>query len=143
MDPHPVADRLALRELAERYAKTMHDLDAPTLGELFVPGGRLLISASETREFVAPDGLAAIIDHMARYTATMYLVGNQLLDVDGDVATGETWTIAKHLRATDTAAPEVVTNPVCYVDTCRRVDGAWRYVERHARILWTERHTLS
>ncbi len=136
-------DARALRDLADRYARSMDDRDAATLIDLFVPDGILTISAEDTREFPSPAGLEKIIDYMARYDQTFYFVGNHICDVDGDHATGETYTVAYHYSRNADGTRTVIESPVRYVDTYLRTDRGWRFQRRDARILWTDKHSVS
>lgn len=138
-----MTDALALRDLADRYARSMDDRDAETLIKLFVPDGVLTITAEGTREFPSPAGLEKIIEYMARYRETFYFVGNHICDVDGDHASGETYTVAYHYDVEPDGSQIVVESPVRYLDRYIRTEDGWRFERRDARILWTERRALS
>lgn len=130
-------DREELRWLVDTYARTMDDRDAVTLESLFVPGGRLLISAEQTREFRAGEGLEKIIEYMARYSQTFYFVGNHMAEIEGNRATGETYTVAYHYQEGPDRAAQLIETPIRYVDSYLLTDAGWRFEERAARILWT------
>jgi hypothetical protein len=134
----PVSPTQQLRSLVDAYARTMDDRDAATLIGLFVPGGRLTITAEQTQEFVSPHGLNQIIDYMRRYTKTFYFVGNHLCDIDGEHATGETYSIAYHHRARSGQPAQIIETPIRYKDQYTRTPDGWRFQHRAATILWTE-----
>ena len=136
-------DARALRDLADRYARSMDDRDAATLIGLFVPDGVLTITAEDTREFPSPSGLEKIIEYMARYRETFYFVGNHICDIDGDRASGETYTVAYHYDTESDGAQVVIESPVRYLDRYVRTDEGWRFERRDARILWTDRRVIS
>jgi hypothetical protein len=130
-------DQAQLRLLADTYARTMDDRDAETLNRLFVPDGRLVITArGRSQEFAAGEGLDKVIGYMAGYDQTFYFVGNHICEVDGDDARCETYTVAYHHEVTDDGR-RVIENPVRYLDRCVRKTGGWRFAERKATILWT------
>jgi hypothetical protein len=132
-----------LRRLADVYARTMDDRDTSTLISLFAPGGRVIIAAERTREFVAPDGLTQIIDYMSRYAHTFYFVGNHICTVDGDRATGETYSIAYHHRTSPGRPGLIIETPIRYLDEYVRLPDGWRFQQRSARILWTATRAVS
>jgi SnoaL-like domain len=139
MDPPSVPDRSdavtvtsvsptqQLRSLVDSYARTMDDRDAATLIGLFVPGGRLTITAQQTQEFASPDGLNQIIDYMRRYGKTFYFVGNHLCDIEGERATGETYSIAYHHRASSGQPAQIIETPIRYHDQYVRTSDGRRY----------------
>jgi hypothetical protein len=130
-------DHEQLRWLADTYARTMDDRDAATLNSLFVPDGRLLITAEKTREFPAGEGLEKIIEYMASYDRTFYFVGNHISEIEGDRANGETYGIAYHYSDRDGGPAKIIENPIRYVDSYVRTDRGWLFRERAATILWT------
>lgn len=136
------ADLLALRRLVDVYARTMDDRDVATLSGLFVPGGKLVIEARRTMEFVAPDGFGPVIAGMAGYTRTFYLVGNHICDIEGDRASGETYSIGYHYQAAEDASQRIVANPIRYRDSYVRTDDGWRFEQRVATVQWTDRHEI-
>jgi hypothetical protein len=127
-----------LRHLADVYALTMDDRDAETLIGLFAPEGVLTIASEQTREFAAPEGLVQIIGYMSRYAETMYFVGNHVCEIDGDRASGETYSMAYHRRD-----GQLIVNAIRYLDEYVRLADGWRFQRRDARILWTEARELS
>ena len=71
---------------------------------------------------------------LSRFTVTWHNTGNQLVEVDGDAAWGEHYTISSHRIAADGAGPE--RDFVAYgryVDRMQQRGGEWRIDERRYR----------
>jgi hypothetical protein len=68
---------------------------------------------------------------LGRYVVTWHNTGNQLVEVHGDAAWAEHYTISTHRIAADEKAPErdfVVSGR--YIDRLERRDREWRIVRR-------------
>lgn len=133
-DSPTVDDRLALAELAARYAAAVDLRDFERLREVFVDDCRLDTGRS------VREGVDAVIEAMRgllRYEATSHVVGQQLLDtVDGEVH-GLTWCTAHHLRTDDGDRTDTVMH-IRYHDRFVRVDDGWRIATRRLELLWTD-----
>ncbi len=74
---------------------------------------------------------------LPRFSGTMHMVGNQLIEVDGDVARSETYGTAHHWgEPIDDPTLNFVTG-FRYVDRMERRNGEWRIAERWAVREWT------
>ena len=71
------------------------------------------------------------------YSLTLHLVFNQVFEIAGDVAVGETCGLANHLSGSGDAASNLVW-ALRYQDRLRREDGEWRFERRRILIDWTE-----
>jgi ketosteroid isomerase-like protein len=71
------------------------------------------------------------VELMDEVAMTMHFVGNQIVDVDGDVAWHEAYCLAFHrLKSTDgSPAVDWVVN-VRYLDKMERRDGRWKIADR-------------
>jgi SnoaL-like domain len=74
---------------------------------------------------------------LPRLDGTMHLIGNQLIEIDGDVARCETYGMAHHWGDPATDPTLNFTTGFRYVDTMERRDGSWRIAERWAIREWT------
>jgi hypothetical protein len=72
-----------------------------------------------------------------QYEATQHCVHNQLVDVRGDAATGETYCVARHVYAKD-GVKRKLDMGVRYQDQYRREAGIWRFVRRELVLDWTQ-----
>lgn len=133
-----MTDQAALRALVERYAHYVDRRDGPALAELFTPDGVLVvpdvrISLSPTHEVQGRKAISDGLDVMRRFDATMHAVVGQVLEIDGDRATGVVACLAHHVReSTDTVWF------LNYHDTYQRIDGEWRFSRRELWVDWIE-----
>ena len=134
------ADRLALRDLVEAYARAADTRDADLVRDCFVAGGTLTVHwlGRDPSTMVMPDDAERIPQGLARYDRTLHFVGNHHAVVDGDSATGEAYCFAHHVTGTDDHVMAIR-----YEDTYRRDAGTWRFATRHLRLEWTQDTTVS
>ena len=142
----PTSDRLDLRSLVDRYAVGADRRDAATVAALFEEDGRLLVhrngeGSPATSEVIGRTALEAAIASLVRWTSTTHLVGQQVVEVDGDEATGVTYCLAHHLGDRGDPSRNRVDS-IRYLDRYRRHPGGWRFVERRLCFDWTEIRTV-
>jgi len=85
-------------------------------------------------------GRAAVVKGLAsveRYRATFHAVLNQLFEVEGDEARGETYCLANHLLERDGRLWKLDWG-IRYQDRCRRMAGAWRFARRELVVDWEQ-----
>src|ERR1700720_309479 len=102
LSPQEAADRLAIRELFDAYARCADTRDAEGKKALFTTDARFEVymigpgsepsSVLEGREALSP-----VFADLNRYEATMHFNGQSTVSVDGDRATGDSYTIAHHV----------------------------------------------
>lgn len=86
-----------------------------------------------------PDGL---VEHVSRnvpgFESTMHFIGNQLIDVAGDLAHAESYCIAFHRRppSGDDPGHDMVIG-LRYVDRLERRNGEWRIAHRVCAMDWS------
>lgn len=139
-------DRIALRDVAEAYARCADRIDGEGLAALFMPEGVLRIvnrgSEATPRVRTGREEIATAIKGLDRYVATMHMVGNQYLTVDGDEATGETYCIAHHLLGESGDQVDHVMM-IRYQDQFVRQPDGWKIAVRELRVDWTEQRTVT
>ncbi len=141
-----VLDRLALRELSETYARCADRRDGEGLAALFEPDGVLRVVP---RGAEAPSGelsgrvdIAAAIERLDRYAATLHVVANHYASVEGDAATAEVYCLAHHLvDGADGQTDHVML--IRYFDRYRRTADGWRFVARELQVDWTEQRVVT
>jgi len=128
------ADRRALREVVDRYAKIPDDRNYALVDEIFTEDATLLGPGFELtgRESIRR-GMRAI----EQYTATLHAMHQHLVEIDGDEATGETWCVANHLYEKD-GEPRKLDWGIRYRDRYRRVQGTWQVARRELVLVWTQ-----
>ena len=77
------------------------------------------------------------ITRFARFTGTMHVVANQLVEVDGDDARSETYGVSYHWGEPLDDPRRNFTTGFRYVDRFARRDGEWRIARRVAAREWT------
>ena len=81
---------------------------------------------------------------LGRYTVTWHNTGNQLVEVEGDAAWAEHYTISSHRIAADESGPErdfVASGR--YIDRMERRDGEWRIARRTMLVDFTRTDTVA
>ena len=72
-----------------------------------------------------------------RYEATTHFNGQSTVTIDGDRATGESYTIAHHLFSED-GDRKIMIASLRYLDTFAKIDGSWYFAERKLLLDWSE-----
>ena len=142
ISPEEAADRLAIRELFDTYAHCADRQDGETQKSLFTEGTRFAVymSGEETQPTYVVEGreaLTPIFEDLKRYNATTHFNGQSTITLDGDRATGESYTIAHHLFTTD-GERKIMVAALRYLDTFTKVDGTWLFAERQLILDWSE-----
>lgn len=140
----PVADQtrdlLLLRQLVEQYARGADERDATRFADVFTDDAVLHTGRGVVR---GRDELVTVAPKLARYRATMHLVGNHYVDLadDGETATGLAYCVASHVYEQD-GVERVYVMHIRYHDSYRRVGDGWRIAERRLELLWDEDRPL-
>jgi hypothetical protein len=127
-----VADRAEIRDLACRYARAVDRRDWALAETLFTEDATLKGARFELVGCAQCAGLA----HRP-FRATQHSVHNQLVEVAGDRARGETYCTAHHLYDRDGRA-RMLDWGIRYQDLCVREAGAWRYARRELLLDWSQ-----
>jgi ketosteroid isomerase-like protein len=134
-DRSHLADRLAIREVADRYARAVDRRDWALAATLFTDDAVL-----ESARFRLA-GVGEILRGLRtveRYRATFHAVHNQTLELAGDEASGETYCVANHLFERDGRMRKLDWG-IRYQDRYRRgADGAWRIAHRELIVDWEQ-----
>jgi hypothetical protein len=146
LSPAESADRLALRELFDAYAHCADRRDADGQMALFTDDCRFAVymDGPGTAASYVLEGRAALSPVFAdlnQYEATMHFNGQSTVSIDGDRATGESYTIAHHLFQQDGVRTMMVAW-LRYLDIFAKLDGAWYFAERELILDWNETRAL-
>jgi hypothetical protein len=93
-------------------------------------------------ELVGRDAIVRGLRSVERYRATFHAVLNQLFEIDGDEASGETYCLASHLFERG-GAPRKLDWGIRYQDRCRRTGRVWRFARRELIVDWEQDLPLS
>ena len=94
-----LADRAAIQDVMLRYARGVDRKDLALVASCFTSDASY---EGALAHGTIADALVRLRDAMARYDSTMHFVGNQLVEINGDTASSETYAVAYH-RLTDGA----------------------------------------
>ena len=125
-------DRTEIRELLLRYAHGVDRRDLALVASCFTADATYDGSLGHG---TIGEALAALRERMARYESTMHLIGNQFIELRGDTASSETYTVAYH-RFAGNDGPSVLSVAVRYLDQVVREHGAWRIRSRKVQPEW-------
>ena len=146
LTPAEAADRLALRELFDAYAHCADRRDAEGQKVLFTEDTRFAVymdgEASEpTYVLEGREALTPVFDDLNRYEATTHFNGQSTVTIDGDRATGESYTIAHHVYTED-GARKIMIASLRYLDAFTKIEQSWYFAERNLILDWSETRLL-
>ena len=106
LTPTEAADRLALRELFDAYAHCADRRDAEGQKALFTDDTRFAVymdgeGSEPTYVLQGREALTPVFDDLNRYEVTTHFNGQSTVTIDGNRATGESYTLAHHLFTED------------------------------------------
>lgn len=127
-----IADKLECSELVTRLARGIDRCDADTVRACFHADatddhGAFKGTAEEFVKWVMP-----VLKSMKR---TQHVIGQCLIEVDGDKAAGESHFVAHHTIATPDGDILMIAAGR-YLDRLERRDGIWKISHRHAVYDW-------
>ena len=123
-------DRAAIHDLIMRYARGVDRRDLELVATCFAPDAGYEGSLGVGTIAIA---LEALRDRMQRYRATMHFMANQLVELNGDRASCETYAIVYHRLDTEDEAQDYVVG-VRYLDDLARHGAGWWIVHRTTRL---------
>ena len=129
-----IEDRLALQELSNRYARAVDRRDYAAFVALFAANGVLCGPGYALTAHVEIERGIRLIE---QYETTQHCVHNQLVDVRGDAASGETYCVARHIYERD-GMKRKLDMGVRYQDEYRREPSGWRFTRRELVLDWTQ-----
>jgi len=128
-------DRQAVADVVLRYCRGIDRLDLELVRACYHPDATDDHGSSHVRtrdEYV--EWVAGVLE---RFTGTMHVVSNQLIEIDGDHAHSETYGVAYHWGEPIDDARRNFTTGFRYVDRFERRDGEWRIARRVSVREWT------
>ena len=142
-----VADRLALRELFDAYAHCADRRDAEGQKALFTEDTRFAVymdgeGSEPTYVLEGREALTPIFEDLNRYEVTTHFNGQSTVTIDGNGATGESYTIAHHLYTED-GNRKIMVASLRYLDTFAKLDGRWYFAVRELILDWSETRSIS
>jgi SnoaL-like domain len=83
------------------------------------------------------EALTPVFDDLNRYEATTHFNGQSTVTIDGNRATGESYTIAHHIYTED-GTRKIMIASLRYLDTFVKLEGSWYFGERNLILDWSE-----
>jgi hypothetical protein len=147
VSPSEVADRLALRELFDAYADCADRRDADGQKALFTEDTVLAVymdgeGSDPTYVLEGQEALTPVFDDLNRYEVTTHFNGQSTVTLDGNRATGESYTIAHHVFTED-GNRKIMIAALRYLDTFTKIDGRWYFAERRLILDWSETRSMA
>jgi hypothetical protein len=147
LSPVEAADRLAIRELFDAYAHCADRRDAEGQKALFAVDTRFAVymkgeKSEPTYVLQGREALAPVFADLNRYETTTHFNGQSTVVLDGNRATGESYTIAHHVF-TEAGVRKIMIASLRYLDAFAKIDGRWYFAERKLILDWSETRTLS
>ena len=136
------ADRLAIRELIDAYAHCADRRDAKGQMSLFTPDTHFIVymdakSSQPAMDLHRREDLAPVFAELNKYEATTHFLGQSMIVLDKDQATGETYCLAHHVSASE-GKRSIFVASLRYYDVFAKADGRWLFAERKLIVDWTE-----
>ena len=147
LSPKEAADRLAIRELVEGYARCADRRDAKGQMSLFTEDTRFVVymdakNPTPTQELHSREALAPVFAELNKYAATTHFVGQStIFTLTADRGTGETYCLAHHVTI-EGGKRRLMVASLRYLDTFVKIDGSWLFAERLLYVDWLEERAL-
>ncbi len=144
----PPEVRVALRELADRYALHVDRLEIDEIGRLFVPDGVLKVpiapgAARQPQPRRGREEICKAMGSLDRYEATFHATMGHVVEhyAESGSARGVTTCLAHHLTVGEDRAAEReravdYVMAIRYLDTYTLFEGSWHFAERELTVSW-------
>jgi SnoaL-like domain len=147
LTPAEAADRLALRELFDAYAHCADRREAEGQKALFTDDTRFAVymdgeCSEPTYILQGREALTAIFEDLNRYEATTHFNGQSTVTIEGNRATGESYTIAHHVYTED-GMRKIMIASLRYLDTFTKIDQSWYFAECKLILDWSETRSMT
>jgi hypothetical protein len=133
--------RQQIRDAHMRYFRGVDRADAELISSAFHPG---IVAEYGPKIYTTGTefGLEFVASLLALFKATFHAAANEIVEIEGDVAYSELYSVNRHLMDRDD--DEIVfTRFIRYVDRFERRDGAWKIAHRKVVCEWDQIEKLS
>ena len=144
--PDESADRLAIRELLDAYARCADRRDAEGQKALFTADTHFVVymngaGTEPTEDLRGRDALTPVFAALKQYEVTMHFNGQSTVTLDGDRAAGETYCIAHHVFA-EGDERKIMLAYLRYRDSFVKQGSAWLFAERELYLEFADTRPL-
>ncbi|MFC3927608.1 nuclear transport factor 2 family protein [Streptococcus caprae] len=140
MNTEILMGKLALKELVDTFSNLADIKDTKTQAQLFVENATL--TSHNGDQVFKQEGREAIEEACAAFLAlfdTVYhLNGQQVVQIDGDKATGTAYCQVVLIGANEKGKQVQTTQGVRYEDEYVKVDGQWKIANRTSHFIYTD-----
>ena len=126
-------DKQAIYELSCRYMRGLDRLDADSLLSVFWEDAYCEYGFMNGD---APTFIVFAISALRDHASNQHMIGNTLIEVEGDEAFGEVYFHAYHKVKSDTGFDDLIVAGR-YLDRYERRDGVWKMAYRSERVDWS------
>jgi hypothetical protein len=134
MSPDEMLSEAEIKKLQHRYCRSCDRADFELMRSCFHPDATTDYGyfGGDLDQFIA-----SAREQIPTFLITTHNTGNQLVEVNGDSAWAEHYTVATHRIAADESGPlrDLVT-AVRYIDRLERRDGEWKILKRSLALDW-------
>ena len=147
LTPTEAADRLALRELFDAYAHCADRRDAEGQKALFTDDSDFAVymdgeGSKPTYVLQGREALTPVFEDLNRYEVTTHFNGQSTVTIDGNRATGESYTIAHHVY-TEGGTRKIMIASLRYLDRFAKIHDSWYFAERKLILDWSETRSMA
>ena len=132
-----LVDRAEISDLILSFARAIDDRDIAQYAANFAEDGVLVLPFAE---LTGRDQILNIPELPSAW-ATHHLIGNILIDIDGDVAHTRAYIMATHVFDATTPSDTAQAGG-WYIHELARTDEGWRFTRVEIRIVWTQEKPL-
>ncbi|MBI1182228.1 MAG: nuclear transport factor 2 family protein [Alphaproteobacteria bacterium] len=132
-DAQRALDHIDIYTCMSRYCHGVDRCDLEVLKSAFWPDGSCNYSDQDLDAMTWAENCVAGISQMER---TLHTIGNHLIEVDGDKATGETYCLAYHLLKNEKGELTDMLVGGRYLDHFEKRGGEWRIKSRYYVMDW-------
>ena len=125
-----ISDRIEIQDLLVRYTRAIDARDYLLLDTCFTPDASVDYTTSGGIQGQYPEVRAWLEKALAQFDAMLHLVGNSVVELDGDTARARTAVYNPMGKAGADGGMEFFTVVADYVDRLVRTADGWRIAER-------------
>lgn len=146
LNPHELADRLAIRELIDSYAHFADRRDVEGQMSLFTADTEFLVytssrDAAPSQVIHGREELRPVFENLGAYETTTHFNGQSTVSWAPDSATGVTYCLAHHVKAAG-AGKSLMIASIRYLDCFVRLDRLWYFRQRKLMVDWIDNRAL-
>jgi len=146
ISPEETADRLAIRELIDAYARCADQRDAEGQKALFTDDTHFVVymdgeGTEPTQDLQSREELTPVFEALNQYEVTMHFNGQNAATLDGDRARGEAYCIAHHVFSEE-GERKIMVAYLRYLDAFVKQGGTWLFAERNLYLEFSDTRTL-